>query len=343
VLPAFLRLRHPCLLPQRSNLFQKVVRVLHQTIAVEAIVDESGFLIDSDTGSEREVDVVIKTTSAGHELILAVEATAAGRRADVIWVESMLMKHAKLPSNKLVLVSEAGFSEDARTKAEENGATTIAPDDLPVDFDGGDIINKLGAIYVKMISLDILDVEVDGEDPEAGQTQTLEPPPLVEIFLEDGSSYGSFADLVRAHFHERFLEIAEQVDLANVTETVEKDVRLKLTDPSVTRQNEDKPQRVCLNPMSDGKSLGPWPIRSACLKARMRIEVGEIPLTHKRLGPVSDGYSYGEGQVGESKATFVVSKTAKGAKGRMIVEGADGPQEGELNLVDQRADYGPQQ
>ncbi|MGN6588601.1 MAG: hypothetical protein ACTHKT_14200 [Solirubrobacterales bacterium] len=324
-------------MPQRSNLFQKVVRVLHQAIAAEATVDESGFLIDSDTGSEREVDVIIETISAGHKLILAIEATAAGRKADVTWVESMLMKHTRLPSNKLVLVSEAGFSKDAREKAEENGATPIAPEDLPDDFDGGDVINKLGAIYVKMISLTPLEIEVDCEEPEAGATETLGPPPLVEVFLEDGSSCGSLVDLVRSSFKQRFFEIAEQVNLANVTETIEKDVNLNLGDsPSAQRHDGEEPQRVCLNPVSGGESLGLWPIRSARLKARMRIEVGEIRLTHKRLGPVSDGYSYGEGQIGESKATFVVTKTGEGEKGRMIIEGTDGPQEGELNLVDQK-------
>lgn len=80
-------------MPQRSNLFQKVVRVLHQEIASDATVEESGFLIDSDTGEEREVDVVIETITAGHKLIVAIEATAAGRKADVGWVEQMLKKH----------------------------------------------------------------------------------------------------------------------------------------------------------------------------------------------------------------------------------------------------------
>src|SRR5690242_4424312 len=210
-------------MPQRSNLFQKVVRVLHQAIAEGATVKESGFLIDSDTESKREVDVIIRTTSAGHEVILAIEATAAGRKADVTWVESMLMKHAKLPSNKLVLVSEAGFSDDARRKAEENGATPIAPEDLPDDFDGGDVINRLGAIYVKMISLEPVEVEVDCEEPGVASHHTLDPPPIVEVFLEDGSSCGSLVDLVRSSFHQQFLEIATQVDLANITEPIEKD------------------------------------------------------------------------------------------------------------------------
>lgn len=323
-------------MPKRSNLFQKVVRVLHEAIADETTVEESGSLIDSDTGSEREVDVLIKMTAAGNELILAIEATATGRRADVTWVESMLMKHTKLPSNKLVLISEAGFSEDARTKAQKNDATPIAPEDLPKDFEGGDVINKLGAIYAKVISLDLLEVEANCEISQGARTEMVNPPPKVEVFLEDGTRYGTLVDLVQSLFHESFLKIAEQVDLANVTEKVERNVKLDFTEtPTVLRQGDAKAQRVCLNPMSEGDSLGLWPILGAHFEARMRIEVGEIPLAHKRLESVSEGYSYGQGQIGESTATFVVSKTAEGQKGRMILEGSDGPLEGELNLIDQ--------
>lgn len=83
--------------------------------------------------------------------------------------------------------------------------------------------------------------------------------------------------------------------------------------------------------------MGLWPIRTARLKARIRIDVGDIPLTHKRLERVSEGYSFGEGKVGENKATFVVSQTADGTSGRMIFEGAEKTQEGELQLVDQES------
>lgn len=325
-------------MPQRSNLFQKVVRVLHQEIARDAAVEESAFLIDSDTGEKREVDVVIETITAGHEVIVAIEATGAGRKADVGWVESMLKKHEKLPSNKLVLVSEAGFSDSAREKADKNGATPITPEDLPEDFDGGDVINKLGAIYPKVISLDLLEVEVNCEAPNDAGTEKFEPPPTVDVFLEDGARYGALSDLVASHFHERFLEIADQVNLANVTEKVEKDVTLDLTgSPSVQRPGDHALQRLCLNPMNEGRSLGFWPIRDARLKAKMKIEVGEIPLIHKRLDRVSEAYSFGEGHVGDSKATFVVSQTAEGAKGRMILEGVEQTHEGVLNFVPQKA------
>jgi hypothetical protein len=323
--------------PQRSNLFQKVVRVLHQEIAAEATVEESGFLVDADTGQEREVDVLIKTVTASHELIVAIEATSTGRKADVSWVESMLKKHEKLPSDKLVLVSEAGFSNSAREKAEKNGATPIAPEDLPEDFDGGDVIHKLSAIYPKSMSLDLLNVEANCDAPNGTGIEKLEPPPTVELFLEDGTRYGTLRDLVAAHFHERFLKIADQVDLANVTEKVEKNVTLALTDATVRLQGNGDPQRLCLKPMVEGNSLGLWPVRDARLKAKMTIEAGEIPLVHKRLARVSEAYSFGEGQVGESKATFVVSQTDDGPRGRMILEGTEETHEGEIHRVDQEA------
>lgn len=86
------------------------------------------------TGDEREVDVVIRSRVAGHEVIVGVEATGKGRKADAPWVEGMVGKHADLPTSKLVLVSQAGFYEPARRLAIAKGAVPLAPEDL----DAGD-------------------------------------------------------------------------------------------------------------------------------------------------------------------------------------------------------------
>ena len=321
-------------MPRRSNLFQKVVRILHETVAGEASVEESALLIDSDTDTEREVDVLVRTTVASHAVLIGVEATASGRTADVTWVEGQLQKHSTLPTDKLVLVSEAGFSEPARKKAEANGAVPLAPEDVPDGFDAGRVVNKLGSIYPKLISLDLLEVVATCKSP-AGAEEELEPPVGAHVFYENGELFATIKDIAAFLFNQRFTQIAEEVNLANVVKDLEKEMTLDLAGPfSHNRELGDgtsEAAQLYLNPQSDGISLGLWLIQHVRIKGKMRIEVGEIPLSHKRLSGVSDGFSFGEGKVGDTAATFVMNETQAGAKGRLILETKDGLLEGELH------------
>lgn len=68
--------------------FQEVVAIIQEHMAGDATVEESGMLVHRVTGEEREVDVVIRSEVAGHEIIISVEATAVGRKADTTWVEA---------------------------------------------------------------------------------------------------------------------------------------------------------------------------------------------------------------------------------------------------------------
>jgi predicted Mrr-cat superfamily restriction endonuclease len=108
--------------PRRTNLFQDVVAVIHEHLAGDAVMEESAMLTNRLTGEQREVDVVLRRTTAGYETVIAVEATS--RRAPVTapWVEQMVGKHANLPTDKLVLVSESGFTKQARELAERENA-----------------------------------------------------------------------------------------------------------------------------------------------------------------------------------------------------------------------------
>jgi hypothetical protein len=67
--------------PKRTNLFQEVVAVIYEHLAGDAVKEESAYLINRLTGNEREVDVVLRYTTAGTENVIAIEARAgaAGR------------------------------------------------------------------------------------------------------------------------------------------------------------------------------------------------------------------------------------------------------------------------
>ena len=82
------------------------------------------------TGAPREVDVVIRSNQSGYEVVVSVEAIARSRKANREWVDQMVGKHADLPTSKLALVSEKGFTKDARAAALANHAVPLAPEDL---------------------------------------------------------------------------------------------------------------------------------------------------------------------------------------------------------------------
>jgi hypothetical protein len=56
-------------MPQRSNEFQKLVYLVKRQMAAGAKVTESRMLVDRITGTEREVDICIETSVAGHAVI----------------------------------------------------------------------------------------------------------------------------------------------------------------------------------------------------------------------------------------------------------------------------------
>jgi len=78
-------------------------------------VTESKFLQDPLVG-EREVDIVVEAEADGDPVVISLEVNERGRAAPVDWVEQQIEKHRRLPTNKLVLVSRAGFSRKALTR-----------------------------------------------------------------------------------------------------------------------------------------------------------------------------------------------------------------------------------
>lgn len=112
-------------MPRRSNFFQRLVLLINNSLAGNARVLESAMVTDKITGAQREVDVLISTNAAGYEVRIAIEVVARGRKADTPWVESMHSKHSSLPTDKLILVAEKGFTSPALKKAKFHGIEAI--------------------------------------------------------------------------------------------------------------------------------------------------------------------------------------------------------------------------
>lgn len=112
-------------MPRRTNKFQRLVTLINRCLAEKARVTESKLLHDKVTGEPREVDVYIESPAAGYEVTISIEVVARGRRADTPWIESMHAKHSTLPTDKLILVAESGFTKPALDKAKFFGHEAV--------------------------------------------------------------------------------------------------------------------------------------------------------------------------------------------------------------------------
>ena len=178
-------------MPTRSNYFQDVVALVQRALAPHAHVTESAMLFSRDTGAEREVDVLVTGTLWSYQVVIGVEARGRKRPATIEWVEQQICKHADLPTDLLVLVSESGFTTSALAKARAHRVRALWPTALPNSEPGSEPGSDLEARFVSLTRLGV-----------AGEVHTplgQELWPNVEgllVFDSDGTQLTQVADLV---------------------------------------------------------------------------------------------------------------------------------------------------
>ena len=139
-------------MPKRSNEFQKLVFLLKQQLGTDAAVTESKILRDLITGDDREVDVCIETTITSDPVVVSIECIDRSRAADVKWVEEMKVKHERLPTNALILISRKGFSARAIKLAKAYNIRTLTFNETTED-DVERIFGDLDSLWTKVFTL----------------------------------------------------------------------------------------------------------------------------------------------------------------------------------------------
>lgn len=296
-------------MPKRTNVFQEVVAILQAHMAGDATVEESGMLVHRDTGKEREVDVVIRSKVAGHEVIVSVEATASGRKADASWVERMIGKHRKLPTSKLILVSQAGFYDAARKQADAENALPLSPEDLDVEDPAFVVVNALPSLWPKALSLSPDTATVAVRKPDGTLVRVNDLPPDTTVFFAEGQAVGTLVDVFKVATAD-FPKVAEDIGLADITEDIDRFFVVRWEPPLTIEVNGETKHLYLGWEESDPPEF--HEIDRAEFRGRATIRVGEIPLHHRRLGEVS--YAYGEGKLGEQPLLMVVSEDERGGK-----------------------------
>jgi hypothetical protein len=298
--------------PKRTNLFQEVVEILHRHMAGDATVEASAMLPSQSTRALREVDVVIRAKQAGHEIIVSVEAMARSRKADRTWVDLMVGKHADLPTSKLVLVAQKGFTKDARAAAIANNAVPFAPEDLPSSDRDGDVVKAVPALWPKVVTFSVEELGVNFTDDGVPTDGWGETAPTVFVD-EDGrpAVLGDLMEVTTRLYSANFPALMEQVALADRTEDSMEQFTFVVEPPEgveIQLEVNGVPKTLfLLNKNGVGYSL-----RRITAVGRAEIKVSEIPLTQGRLGDWNVNFGYGEGKFGDRDALLVVSEPDEG-------------------------------
>jgi len=139
--------------PKRSNQFQRLIVSIHHALAGDrAVVEESRELRDRVTGTLREVDIVIESAVGDYPVFLCVEWCDRSRPATVEWVEQQHGKHATLPTNKLILVSRSGFTQNALDKARSHNIETLSIADA-VAVEWTTVVHRMHRVAVDATSV----------------------------------------------------------------------------------------------------------------------------------------------------------------------------------------------
>jgi hypothetical protein len=298
--------------PKRTNLFQEVVAVIYEHLAGDAVKQESAMLVNSRTGAEREVDVVLRSTIAGHETVIAVEAAGRTRRAAVDWVEQMIGKHKNLPTNLVVLVSEAGFTKQARALAEAENMVALTPMDPSGDDPAYQIVNAVPSLWPKTISLTPESARVWVERPGEG-IKWFKAPADLDIFREDGERVGTLVPIFHALWDANFERVLDQIGLADISEDTEQFFVMQVG-PAWEVHVDGEPQRLYVCYQEGDAEPELQAIDALEFKGKASITVSEIALAHKQLGEIDVKYAFGEGTLGGQPALVVVTENEQGGK-----------------------------
>ncbi|MFJ7213507.1 hypothetical protein [Amycolatopsis sp. NPDC098790] len=184
-------------MPKRSTPFQAMVHLARQQLATQGVtVTESKFLVDKVLGIEREVDVVIEGELDGEPIVICIEVIERSRPADVTWVQGMLQKHLNLPTNRLLLVSKAGFSRSAITAVDRAGDRVQALTPKLVEADGEAAITNF---YMDYATYGARGCRV--QVFEGGGLITVEGQTDIDIYSADRELLGSLGVLAHELIH----------------------------------------------------------------------------------------------------------------------------------------------
>lgn len=273
-------------MPKRSNKFQKLIYIIHKQLSSDATVTESKLLVDRVTKVEREVDVVIETTTGDLEITIGIEVTAQSRRAGLPWLNEMWSKHKNLPTDKLVLVSKSGFARTAIDEGKMLGIELMNLDEAIV-ADWTLIVNKLQEVFLARCYFTPTECRAVLADDRYQQPNHPIVYPNLILYNSQDQPQGTL------------LEIIEQV----------------LKQPSILENIYNREDRMNVSsfeinfPVPDGSYLldstnAPRKVKALEVKGSCKFLIDSVPLEHHTYGKAQ--IAFGEASVSEGEVLLSV-------------------------------------
>ena len=181
-------------MPQRSTPFQAIVHLVRQHVAQPGVtVTESKFLRDAVLGIEREVDIVVEGKLDGEPMLISLEVIEHARPAPLTWVEQMIAKHRNLPTNRLLLISKSGFTQNALAAVSREAGRVQALQPGLIANDGQPVMKRLFAEAINYAPTGCkLRVRPDGNEQIVVVGE-----PATDVYGTDGALLGPSAYLVQ--------------------------------------------------------------------------------------------------------------------------------------------------
>jgi hypothetical protein len=305
--------------PKRTNLFQEVVTIVHEHLAEGSTREPSAMLENTRTGFLREVDVVLRvTTPPGYETVIAIEATKLGEPADVTWVEQMVGKHKNLRTDKVVLVSDLGFSAQARILAIAENMIPLTPEVLESDDDPAlSVLDSMRSLWPKHVTLTPQRARVDIDVPGSG-IETIEAPWDLHVYAAE-DDYVGLLQVVKALIEANWVRLIDDIELANIAESMDAYATVSVG-PGWTVGFEGEQRPFHVERTVDGtKEL--LRIDGMTVWAKIDITVSEIQLHRRRLAGIDVDYAFGEGFIGVEPVVVVVTEGEHG-RGKLSIKKA---------------------
>lgn len=115
----------------------------------------------------------------------------------------MIGKHKNLPTNKIVLVAESGFTKQARALAIAENMTPISAEALTDADPTFRVVNSVRSLWPKVVDLTPDSARVFVDVPGEGITW-FRAPPALDVFTEDGTGPEALLpvihELIRTNF-----------------------------------------------------------------------------------------------------------------------------------------------
>jgi hypothetical protein len=200
-------------MPKRYNIFQDLMASMHKQLASSCRIAESEMFTDPSSGQAREVDLVIRSSAAGYEIVISIECTDRKRLASVEWVEQMCCKHRDLPTHKLVLVSKSGYTQAAILKGRAFGAELLSIE-AAKQVDWAKYVNKFSRLF--LISIDSVTVVVPVSKTYTASSPYLGIPMKTQFFDSGGEFHATAEEIANAFLSkEQILAAMSEMDITD--------------------------------------------------------------------------------------------------------------------------------